>query len=93
LGPLDGRFVASVFASINQTRKESSLLRLISKVFFRLEVYGRERLPAAGPFVLCPNHESFLDGPLVSAALPFHILEGQGTRRIIVTGTAGTERV
>jgi long-chain acyl-CoA synthetase len=52
-----------------------SLLRLTSKVFFRLEVHGRERLPAAGPFILCANHESFLDGPLVSAALPFHILK------------------
>jgi long-chain acyl-CoA synthetase len=52
-----------------------SVLRLISKIFFRLNVYGLERLPAAGPFILCPNHESFLDGPLVSAALPFHILK------------------
>jgi long-chain acyl-CoA synthetase len=52
-----------------------SLLRLISSVFFRLNVHGREKLPAAGPFILCPNHESFLDGPLVSAALPFHILK------------------
>jgi long-chain acyl-CoA synthetase len=52
-----------------------SLLRFIAEIFFRLKVYGRENLPVAGPFLLCPNHESFLDGPLVSAALPFHILK------------------
>jgi long-chain acyl-CoA synthetase len=52
-----------------------SLLRLISTVFFRLKVHGGEKLPSEGPFIVCPNHESFLDGPLVSAALPFHILK------------------
>jgi long-chain acyl-CoA synthetase len=52
-----------------------SLLRLISTVFFRLKVHGGEKLPSEGPFIVCPNHESFLDGPLVSAALPFDMLK------------------
>jgi long-chain acyl-CoA synthetase len=52
-----------------------SLLRFISSVLFRLKVKGREKLPAAGPFIVCPNHESFLDGPLLSAVLPFRVLK------------------
>jgi long-chain acyl-CoA synthetase len=36
---------------------------------FRLRVEGREHLPARGPFVVVPNHESDLDPMLVAAAL------------------------
>ena len=36
---------------------------------FRLSVKGRENLPARGPFVVVPNHESDLDPMLVAAAL------------------------
>ncbi len=36
----------------------------------RLEVEGLEHLPADGPFVLAPNHTSYLDPAVVMAALP-----------------------
>jgi 1-acyl-sn-glycerol-3-phosphate acyltransferase len=35
---------------------------------FHLEVEGAERLPPAGPVVLCMNHESILDIPAVAVA-------------------------
>ena len=37
---------------------------------FRLRVVGRERLPAAGPYVIAPNHVSDLDALAIAAALP-----------------------
>jgi len=37
---------------------------------FRLRVEGRDRLPAAGPFLIAPNHVSDLDALAIAAALP-----------------------
>lgn len=50
------------------------LLRLVILPFVRIEVSGRHHLPASGPAVICPNHESFLDAFVVSAALPFRLV-------------------
>jgi long-chain acyl-CoA synthetase len=41
---------------------------------FKLRVTGIEKLPPSGPFILSPNHQSFLDGPVVVACLPWHIM-------------------
>jgi long-chain acyl-CoA synthetase len=41
---------------------------------FRLHVTGAERLPAAGPFLITPNHVSYLDGMAIAAALPLRRL-------------------
>ncbi|NLZ93854.1 MAG: 1-acyl-sn-glycerol-3-phosphate acyltransferase [Firmicutes bacterium] len=38
---------------------------LIFALFFRLEVQGRENIPMDGPFILCANHFSWWDPPLV----------------------------
>jgi long-chain acyl-CoA synthetase len=43
---------------------------LISRIFLGLRVAGRERLPASGAFLLCPNHQSYLDVFLLLGALP-----------------------
>jgi long-chain acyl-CoA synthetase len=48
-------------------------VKLVFKTLFRGRVTGVEKLPASGPFILCPNHQSFLDGPIVTAQLPAHI--------------------
>lgn len=34
-----------------------------------LKVAGQENIPQAGPFILAPNHQSFLDGPLAMAGI------------------------
>jgi len=49
--------------------------RVSIRVFFRLEVHGMENLPAQGPFVLAPNHASFLDPFVLAAALTTPQLE------------------
>jgi long-chain acyl-CoA synthetase len=43
--------------------------------FLRFRVRGRENLPENGPFLLCPNHESYLDAFLLVSALPFRHLK------------------
>ena len=44
---------------------------LVMRCLFRLSVTGTELLPASGPFVITPNHGSYLDAPAIAAALPF----------------------
>jgi long-chain acyl-CoA synthetase len=50
------------------------LLRGVARVVAGLRVGGVEHLPAQGPYIICPNHESYLDGFLLACALPFRAL-------------------
>jgi long-chain acyl-CoA synthetase len=50
------------------------LNRSILQGFFRLRVSGVDRLPVDEPFVLTPNHASFLDVFALAAALPTRVL-------------------
>jgi long-chain acyl-CoA synthetase len=43
--------------------------RLIIRGLFRLSVAGIETLPSAAPFVIAPNHVSYLDSLVIAAAL------------------------
>ncbi len=48
----------------------------LCKIFFRLEVTGVEELTKLKkPFIVCPNHQSFLDGFIVPATYPYSILK------------------
>ena len=42
---------------------------------------GVEHLPARGAYLICPNHQSYLDGALVACALPFDVI-----RRFVTLG-------
>jgi 1-acyl-sn-glycerol-3-phosphate acyltransferase len=50
------------------------VLRGWLKVYHRLEIIGRENLPAQGSFVIVANHTSHLDTLCLLAALPLHKL-------------------
>jgi long-chain acyl-CoA synthetase len=50
------------------------LIYSIARLLFRLQVRGLENLPQERPFLICPNHQGYLDGPLVSAALPYRVI-------------------
>lgn len=43
--------------------------RAIYKFYFGWRVYGAVRVPTTGPVVLAANHASFIDPPLIGAAL------------------------
>lgn len=48
------------------------------KTYFKLHnhltVKGKENIPQSGPFILAPNHQSVLDGPLAVAGIPWSLL-------------------
>jgi 1-acyl-sn-glycerol-3-phosphate acyltransferase len=46
-----------------------SLLRLLFLLLFRLKAYGKENVPEEGPLVLCGNHRSLFDPPLLGTPL------------------------
>jgi long-chain acyl-CoA synthetase len=48
--------------------------QLVLRDFFQLKVEGIEKLPKLGPFILSPNHQSYLDAPVVVACLPWAIM-------------------
>ena len=48
--------------------------RLLFKVYNRLSFKGTENIPAHGPIIIASNHQSYLDGALVSIGLPMKIL-------------------
>lgn len=48
----------------------------LAKIFLRLEVSGREELlKLRAPFLICPNHQSYLDSFLVCSTYPRSILD------------------
>ncbi len=49
-------------------------LRLILRCLFLLRVKGRENIPKNGPVIFCPNHSSYLDAPLLAAAIGMPVL-------------------
>ena len=51
-----------------------ALNRALARKVFHLRVEGAEHLPREGPFVLAPNHVSFLDPFAVAAALDYRRL-------------------
>jgi long-chain acyl-CoA synthetase len=51
------------------------LIWLIARIAFRLKVSGLEHLPQERPFLISPNHQSYLDGALVAAVLPYRVIK------------------
>lgn len=51
------------------------LVKAITKVFFRLSVKGIENIPMNFPFIITPNHASYLDAFVIASAIPFSTFE------------------
>jgi long-chain acyl-CoA synthetase len=67
------------------------LVKIVLKVFFRLKAEGLENLPEKGPYIITPNHTSYLDAFCIGGALPssiFTYLYSLGMQRFF-TGRFG----
>src|SRR5579863_2789199 len=65
------------------------MVALFSYDRFQLRVRGLEKLPPRGPFLICPNHQSFIDGLVMSGVLPWPVFRDiffVGTSEIFGTG-------
>src|SRR5260221_10340618 len=49
------------------------LIYLFALDRFRLKVRGLENLPKEGPFLLCSNHQSYVDPLVMAGALPWRL--------------------
>jgi long-chain acyl-CoA synthetase len=61
----------------------SRLLQILAYDRFHLRVIGLEKLPAHGPYIICSNHQSFLDPVILGSVLPWPIF-----RNIFSVGTS-----
>jgi long-chain acyl-CoA synthetase len=61
----------------------SQLLQIVARDRFHLRVTGLEKLPAHGPFIICSNHQSFLDPIILGSLLPWPVF-----RRSFAVGTS-----
>lgn len=48
-----------------------AVFKVFFKMFFFLRVEGRKNLPPAGPYIICANHATYLDGLIIFSALPY----------------------
>jgi long-chain acyl-CoA synthetase len=49
------------------------IIRMIRLLGPRVRVSGIEHLPAKGPFIISPNHQSFVDPFIVNGVLPYQV--------------------
>ncbi|MEW6740083.1 MAG: AMP-binding protein [Nitrospirota bacterium] len=49
---------------------------ILFKLFFRFKVQGKEHIPEHGPFVIAPNHASFLDGFVIASSVSYKTFKG-----------------
>jgi long-chain acyl-CoA synthetase len=67
----------------------SRLIQLIARDRFRLRITGLEKLPLHGPFIICSNHQSFLDPIVLGSVLPWPVFRNSfavGTSEIFGEG-------
>lgn len=50
------------------------IMMIVARLLFRLQIRGIENVPREGPFLICPNHASYLDTFLIVCALPKRIV-------------------
>ena len=67
----------------------SRLLQIFSLDRFQLQVTNLQKLPSHGPFILCSNHQSYLDPVILGSVLPWAIFRDTfslGTSEIFGSG-------
>jgi long-chain acyl-CoA synthetase len=67
----------------------SRVVQMIALDRFQLHVTGLERIPSSGAFILCSNHQSFLDPVTLGSVLPWQVFRNTfsvGTSEIFGSG-------
>ena len=67
----------------------SRVVQIASRDRFHLQVTGLEKVPARGPYLLCSNHQSFVDAVVMTSLLDwpvFRVLFSVGTSEIFGSG-------
>jgi long-chain acyl-CoA synthetase len=59
------------------------LIRFVLRLGCRLDVRGLEHLPSTGGYLVCPNHQSYIDGVLIPSIVPFRVF-----RRMFFVGAS-----
>jgi long-chain acyl-CoA synthetase len=65
------------------------VINILSRVFFRLQVRGLDKLPATGPFIISSNHQSYLDPVIMSSVFRWGMFKDMfavGTSEIFGSG-------
>ncbi|MCC6989127.1 MAG: 1-acyl-sn-glycerol-3-phosphate acyltransferase [Acidobacteria bacterium] len=57
--------------------------QVAGRVLSRVRVEGLDHLPAAGPYLICPNHQGYFDPLLLCSVLPYRVF-----RDMFVVGAA-----
>jgi long-chain acyl-CoA synthetase len=61
----------------------SRVLQIVALDRFHLRVIGIEKLPTTGAFLICSNHQSYLDPPILASVLPPEVFD-----RVFAVGTS-----
>ncbi len=59
------------------------MVQIFARDAFSLKIIGLEKLPRQGAYIICPNHQSFLDPVMLVASLPYDVL-----RNVFYVGTS-----
>lgn len=51
------------------------LVRMVRVLLARVRVKGLDKLPASGPYIISPNHQSYLDPFLLCGVLPYRVFK------------------
>ena len=57
--------------------------RYLCQLLYRVRITGLEKIPQDRPFIFSPNHQSFIDAPLIMSYFPFRIF-----RKMFYVGTS-----
>ncbi len=49
--------------------------KALFKIYNRLSVRGTENIPVYGQFIMAPNHQSYIDGAIVMAGVPWKVID------------------
>jgi long-chain acyl-CoA synthetase len=59
------------------------IVQIFGRDMFSMKVVGLEKLPRQGPYIICPNHQSFLDAVMLVSSLPYYVV-----RNVFYVGTS-----